>query len=141
LLAHVIFSTKDREPLIEPEMGRRLFAYMGGVVPEMKGSALIMNGVVDHVHLLVNLPAKVALADLMRVVKANSSRWVHEELRRPFAWQTGYGAFSVSQSNVDEVTQYIAGQEAHHRRLTFQEEFVAFLKRHGIAYDEKYIWE
>jgi putative NIF3 family GTP cyclohydrolase 1 type 2 len=83
------------------------------------------------------------MADVLRVLKTNSSRWVHEQWpeRRAFAWQTGYGAFSVSQSNRQEVERYIAGQEDHHRHVSFQEEFVAFLKRHGIAYDERYVWE
>jgi putative transposase len=126
LLAHVIFSTKDRRPLLDAEVRGRVFAYMGGVVRELKGAALAINGPDDHVHLLLALPANVAVADAVRVVKANASRWVHETWprRKDFAWQSGYGAFSVSRSNVEEVERYIAGQEEHHRHLSFQEEYL-----------------
>ena len=101
------------------------------------------DGPADHGHLLLALPASVSVADAMRVVKTNSSRWVHEQWpqRRSFAWQTGYGAFSVSRSNVEEVDRYIANQEEHHRHVSFREEFLAFLKRHGVAYDPRYVWE
>jgi putative transposase len=89
------------------------------------------------------VPTTVCVADALRVLKANSSRWVHETWseRRSFAWQTGYAAFSVSQSNLDQVCAYVASQAEHHQRMTFQDELVAFLKRHGIEYDERYIWE
>ena len=143
LLCHVIFSTKDRLPQIDADLRPRLMAYLGGIVRELHAAPLIANGPDDHVHLLVGLPATLAVADLVRVVKANAWRWVHEQwpARKAFAWQTGYGAFSVSQSSAEAVRQYIAGQEEHHRHVSFQEEFVAFLKRHGIAYDDRYIWE
>jgi putative transposase len=143
LLTHVIFSTKDRCGFIAADLGRLLFPYMGGIIRELNGTALAINGLTDHVHLLLALPPNLALSEAMRVLKTNSSRWVHEQWpqRRAFAWQTGYGAFSVSQSNADQVCAYIASQEEHHRRVSFQEEFLAFLKRHGIAYDERYIWE
>ena len=143
LLTHVIFSTKDRQPHLDAEIRGRVFAYMGGVVRELKGAALAINGPDDHVHLLLGLPASVAVAEAVRVVKTNTSRWTHETWpqRQSFAWQSGYGAFSVSRSNVEEVERYIAGQEEHHRHVSFQEEYLAFLKRHGIAYDERYVWE
>jgi REP element-mobilizing transposase RayT len=97
----------------------------------------------DHVHLLVSVSKERALSDLLRTLKANSSRWIHETYpdRRGFAWQAGYGAFSVSNSGLDPVRGYIASQAEHHRRHTFQEEFVLFLQRHGIAFDERYLWE
>ena len=109
----------------------------------MDGVALTINGVEDHVHMLLSLPPMVAIAEAMRVVKANSSKWVHEKWpqRAAFAWQTGYGAFSVSQSQAESVKKYISEQEQHHKHTTFQEEFIAFLTRHGIAYDERYIWQ
>jgi len=112
-------------------------------VRELGGKLLAANGTADHVHLLMRLPPRLALADAVRVVKTNSSRWVHQSraLRRRFQWQAGYGAFSVSQSNVPEVVRYIRNQEQHHRRESFREELLAFLKRHGIEYDERYIWE
>ena len=143
LLVHVIFSTKGRTPSLDDELRPRLFAYMGGIIRELGGVPLIVNGVADHLHELLSLPPTVALADMMRTQKANSSKWVHEQWprREAFAWQAGYGAFSVSQSNLEAVRTYIANQEEHHQRVTFQEEFLAFLKRHGIAYDERYIWE
>lgn len=143
LLTHVIFSTKDREPFMNEDVRPRIFAYMGGVVREIGGTALRINGPSDHTHLLLALPATVAIAEAMRLVKTNSSKWIHETFPRlsAFAWQHGYGAFSVSQSNVGAVEAYIDKQEEHHRTMTFQEEFVAFLKRHGISYDPKYIWE
>ena len=119
-----------------------LFAYLGGIVREMKGKALIINGMADHAHMLVELPPAVPVAELMRVTKTNSSRWTHET--RPghsgFAGQTGYAAFSVSRSNAPAVSRYIAEQEKHHRKRTFQEELILFLKKHGIEYDERYLW-
>jgi putative transposase len=141
LLTHIIFSTKDRTPFIETDLRGELHAYMGGIVREMKGTAVIINGTSDHVHSLVCLPPSLPLSDAMRVLKTNSSRWLHEEkgLAR-FGWQTGFGAFSVSPSNVQAVSAYIAHQEEHHRKVTFQEEFVSFLKKHGIRYDEQYLW-
>ena len=143
LLTHIIFSTKDRQPWLTEHVRPRLFPYMGGIVRELHGSAIIINGPTDHVHMLCALPATAALADVMRVVKANSSKWMHETFpsRASFAWQTGYGGFSVSESNAPQVEEYIANQEEHHRRVTFQEEFMVFLKRHGIEYDQRYVWE
>ena len=143
LLTHAIFSTKDRAPSLNVELTEQLFPYMIGILRELKAKTLAINGVEDHVHLLFALPPSLSVADTMRVLKTNSSRWVHETwaTRRAFGWQTGYGAFSVSQSNIVSVIVYIRGQEEHHRRATFQEEFIVFLKKHGIEYDERYIWE
>lgn len=142
LLYHCVFSTKDRQPLITPDLGPNLHAYVGGIIRSLDGTAILINGVADHVHMLIALPATVAIAEAMRVVKANSSKWVHEDRRVPaFAWQHGYGAFTVSKSNVEAVSKYIAEQEEHHRKVTFQDEFVAFLKRHGVEYDERWIWK
>src|SRR5713101_9950227 len=100
LLVHVIFSTKNRQPDLSPDLASRLFPYMGGIVKELKGAALIINGPADHVHLLLSIPATASIADMLRVVKTNSSRWVHEQFpaRRGFGWQAGYGAFTVSDS-------------------------------------------
>ena len=139
VLLHFIFSTRERRPLIKPEFRDDLFAYVGGIVREMNGTALIVNGTVDHVHMLVRIRAMQSPAEIARVVKANSSRWIRE--REPnFAWQTGYGVFSVSESNVPAVIRYIAIQEEHHRRHSFQDEFRAFLKKNGIVVDDKYLW-
>lgn len=116
---------------------------MAGIVKNIGGKALLINGMPDHVHLLVSLPATLSITDAVRLIKTNSSRWVHQtwQTRRSFAWQTGYGAFSVSLSNKDAVYKYIAKQEWHHRKKSFQEEFLDFLKKHGIEYDERYVWD
>jgi REP element-mobilizing transposase RayT len=142
LLVHVVFSTKDRAPDLSPELASRLFPYMGGIIKELHGAPLIINGPADHVHLLLSIPAKTSTADLMRVLKTNSSRWVHEQFpeRKRFAWQAGYGAFTVSGSRSDDVRNYIASQQERHQRVSFQEEFLALLKKHGLEYDASDIW-
>lgn len=141
LVIHLIFSTKGRQTLRTPEIRTDLFAYLGGIIREMHGTALIINGTGDHVHMLIRIRPVQAAAEVARVVKTNSSRWVREKWNAHFSWQTGYGAFSVSESNVPAVSRYIATQDEHHKKLTFQQEYVAFLKRNKIAYDERYIWD
>jgi putative transposase len=138
LLVHVAFSTKGRRAYIDNQIKSELCAYMGGIVRNLHGTALIINGTANHVHMLFRLPADRSLAELVRTVKANSSRWLHERWpeMKLFSWQSGYGAFSVSESNVTAVTEYIANQEEHHRKRSFQEEFISFLKKNGMAYDE-----
>jgi putative transposase len=143
LHAHIIFSTKKREPLITAEFAPRLFEYIGGIC-RGEGNALVgAGGTADHVHLLVSFGKQACASDLVRDVKSNSSGWIHQQFPqlRGFAWQAGYGAFAVSFSQIDQVRGYLARQEEHHRVHSFQEEFLAFLKRHRIAYDERYIWE
>ena len=142
LLTHVVFSTKDRMRFMDAQIRPDLFAYMGGIVREMQCTARVINGPEDHVHMLISLGADVAIAECLRVVKTNSSRWVHEKFgnHRNFAWQAGYGAFSVSASNEKQVIKYIRDQERHHRRMTFREEFMALLRNHGVAFDERYLW-
>jgi putative transposase len=120
---------------------RRLHAYMGGIVNDLGGIPETIGGVEDHVHLLVGLRATHCLADVLREIKASSSRWVHEELNNHlFSWQEGYGAFTVSASQLGAVKNYIANQEEHHRKKTFQEEYLEFLIQSGVEYDEKYLW-
>ena len=137
LLTHVIFSTKDREPLVTASLHDDLLAYLGGIVRQLGGALRAANARADHVHLLCSLPPTVATADALRVVKTNSSRCVHRGRHYTgFDWQTGYGAFSVSQSLAPAVVQYIRDQEKHHCCVTFQEEFIAFLRKNDIAYDE-----
>jgi REP element-mobilizing transposase RayT len=142
LLVHVIFSIKDRTPALSPSLADRLFPYMGGIIKERNAVALIINGPADHVHLLVSLPTTESIAELTRVVKTNSSRWVHEQFpaQKQFGWQAGYAAFTVSGSRAADVTDYIAVQQEHHRRVSFQEEFLTFLRKNGIGYDERDIW-
>jgi putative transposase len=140
LLTHIIFSTKERLPLIDDKMKPRLHAYMGGIVREIGGVALIVGGINDHVHLLISLPPTLALSDVMRVVKTNSSRWMHEQNRPKFQWQSGFGAFSVSSANIEKVKKYIANQENHHQKQSFREEFIDFLNRSNMDFDEKFLW-
>jgi REP element-mobilizing transposase RayT len=139
---HVVFSTKDRQPQIDPAWAERLYGYIGGIIHHTGGTLLQAGGVSDHVHLLCSLSQRTALADVMRDIKANASRWIHETFpdHAAFSWQNGYGAFSVSHSAIESVTQYIANQAEHHRKMTFQEEFIALLKRHNIEFDSEYIW-
>ena len=116
---------------------------MGGIIRDEKGILLAAGGMPDHVHLVAKLPPTIAVSDMLWLIKTNSSRWVHETFPalRHFAWQTGYGAFGVSYSDLDRVKQYISNQQEHHRVRTFKEEFLALLKRHHIEYDERYIWD
>ena len=124
---HIVFSTKDRAPFIVAAWRERLHAYLGGVMRNLDGVPEAVGGVADHVHLLVGLRATACLADVVRDVKAVSSRWVHEEIgERDFAWQEGYGAFTVAPTQRGEVCNYIARQEEHHRKRTFQEEYIEF---------------
>lgn len=143
LTYHVVFSTKYRRNWILPSFQERLYEYIGGVIRAEQGVLLEIGGVADHVHLLAGFPPTVALSDRVRTIKTNASRWLNElpERRFKFAWQTGYGAFTVSQSQVGAVRQYIQGQEEHHRRMSFQDEFLALLKRHGVQFDPKYVFE
>ncbi len=138
---HLIFSTKDRQCLIADDWRDRLHAYLGGAVRACGGIAESVGGTADHVHLLVGLRATHRLADVLREIKASSSEWIHQNIRvSAFAWQEGYGAFTVSASQVAAVKIYIARQEEHHRRRTFQEEYLEFLRQSGIEFDEKYLW-
>ena len=141
LLTHLVFSTKNREPLIVPDLKAELHAYLGGLTRELKGKAYSIGGYDDHVHMLVNLPPVVSISDALRFMKSNSSGWIHDKWpQKPFAWQPGYGAFSVSKSNVSQVCQYIANQEDHHRRISFEQEFIKFLRRHELPFDDPHIW-
>jgi putative transposase len=143
MLAHFVWSTKGREPLILPSWRDDLYGYIGGILRNKKATLLEIGGMPDHIHLLVALPSTLSLAEAVNVVKSNSSKWVHENIEqgKGFGWQERYGAFSVSKSAEGRVRNYIAGQEEHHRRRPFKEEFVELLKRHGIEYDERYIWD
>ncbi len=136
LLTHVVFSTHRRAPLLTGDIRGEMHAYLGGIVRELRGSALMVGGTENHVHMLVKLPCDVAIADCMRVVKTNSSRWIHGKWRerRDFAWQTGYGAFSVSESSRARVMEYIRQQEEHHRKMTFEEELISF----RLKYDARF---
>ena len=141
LLVHIVFSTHGHLPLITSAIKDELFAYMGGLLKELKGKPIIINGMNDHVHLLILLPPNVSASDAMRFVKANSSRWVSEKFETKFAWQRGFGAFSVSRPNVDAVAKYIKNQEEHHKGFDFKTEFVSLLDKNDVEYDERYLWD
>jgi putative transposase len=141
ILLHLIFSTEQRRPLIKPAFQNKLFAYLGGIIREMRDTALIINGMPDHVHMLIRARPAQSAAQIARTVKTNSTRWLHENGQQNFAWQTGYGVFSVSESNVTAVKKYIADQQEHHKKHSFHEEFIAFLKKNNVSYDEKYLWD
>jgi REP-associated tyrosine transposase len=140
---HFIFSTKNRQPFITPDLEPRLFEYIGGTLRANKSVLLAAGGMRDHLHLLVGLSKELSVSEVMRIVKAESSKWIHEKIAGLdlFAWQAGYGAFTVSYSNINAVKLYFANQKDHHRTTTFKEEFVEFLVRHEIDYDEGYLWE
>ncbi len=140
---HLIWSTKHREPLLTDEVRDRLFAYIGGILRNHNGVLLAAGGMPDHVHLLADISKQQAVADAACIIKSTSSAWIHETFAdlRGFAWQTGYGAFTVSYSGVPAVKQYLAHQAEHHRVRSFQEEFLEFLQRHEVEYDERYLWE
>jgi putative transposase len=142
LLYHVVFSTKGRRPLIKPPFSEELYKYIGGIIRGERGVLLEIGGIDDHVHLVAKFRADISVADMVRDIKANSSKWAHERKTRiaRFGWQTGYGAFSVSQSQLEKVRGYVRRQATHHRRISYQEEFVRLLQKHGIEYDERYLW-
>jgi putative transposase len=138
---HLVFSTKDREPWFPPSLRPRIHEYLGGVIRGIGGVAHAVGGTGDHVHIAASLRATHCLADVMRDVKSDSSRWIHEELQLAgFSWQDGYGAFTFAVRDLASVQAYIFGQEEHHRVKTFQEEYVDMLKRGMAAYDERYLW-
>ena len=139
---HVVFSTKDREPWLGSDIQEQVWAYLGGIARANQLKPLFIGGVEDHVHLLLGIPPTMALCEALKRIKGGSSGWIKENFSgcRGFGWQDGYGAFTVSKSQEDEVREYIGTQRDHHRKRSFQEEYRALLDRHGIQYDERYLW-
>ena len=129
--------------MIAPERMPRLGEYVGGIIRELGGQMLAANGPADHMHIVTILNQKLALMDVLKTIKANSSGWVHETFpdMQDFAWQDGYAAFTVSHSATEQVVEYVRRQAEHHRKMSFQEELIELLKRHGVEYDERYIWK
>jgi len=143
LFVHLIFSTKNREPFVTPEIGTELYPYATTVFQELNCPAIAVSGVADHIHCLFMLARTVPVCDVVEEVKKSTSKWIKTKGDRydSFYWQAGYGAFSVGQSHVESVRKYIAGQEERHRTQSFQDEYRAFLKKYQVAYDERYVWD
>ena len=143
LTYHIVFGTKYRRNTIRDEFVERLYEYVGGIIRANKGHLIEIGGVADHIHILANLSPAHAVSDSIRDIKANSAKWVNEtlDLLDRFEWQKGYGAFSVSYSHVELVEQYIRKQKDHHRTRSFEEEYIAFLERHNIAFERKWLFE
>jgi len=141
-MVHVVFSTKDRQPLITPEVEPELYAYMGGTAKNLESRCLAAGGTENHVHLLVSQSKKVALCHLMEEVKKSSSKWIKTKAStfQTFSWQDGYGAFTIGESQVEALKLYIGGQKERHKRQTFEEEFMLLLKKYHVQYDERYLW-
>jgi REP element-mobilizing transposase RayT len=141
LLYHLVFSTKKRLPMITDAIEAELYKYKGGIVRGEGGILLEIGGMPDHIHLLVKLKPTIAISDMLRLLKANSSKWVNEEKLkyRKFGWQDGYAAFTVSRSQADKVTKYIRNQKQHHRKKDFKTEFVELLERHEVEYEKRYL--
>jgi len=141
LYYHLVFSTKERAPFIHPSWQERLHGYLGGIVRDLGGIPTEINGVRDHVHLLVSLKPTHAVSDVLRQLKTGSSEWVHNEIKQhEFSWQDGYSAFTVSPTQISGVRKYIRTQADHHKKKTFKEEYLELLKKSGVAFDEKYLW-
>ncbi len=140
---HIVFSTKQRYPFIEPNIERQLHAYMADTIKRAGGHSHLINGTSDHVHLLSSLPRTMTVAKYIEDIKRNSSRWIKNKSveYKKFSWQNGYGVFSVSRSRLESVRRYIAGQKEHHQTVTFKDEFLAFLEKYGVQYDPQYLWD
>jgi putative transposase len=137
---HVVYATKDRAPLITRELKPELHKYLGGTVKGLNGVPLEIGGVADHVHLLVRLQPVIAVAEFVKKLKTGSSSWANKRTNGRFAWQPRYGAFTVSESQVEKVREYIRNQEEHHSRVSFEDEFKMLLRAHQIDFTDEYLW-
>jgi len=139
---HVVFSTKNREPWLTADIEQRVWEYIGGIARKHRMTALQVGGVDDHIHALVTAPATIAPSQIAQYLKGDSSNWMHREfpVLRNFGWQDGYGAFTVSKSGIPDLIRYIQNQRDHHSVMTFQEKYLRLLKKHGVEYDERYLW-
>jgi len=143
ILVHIVFSTKNREPLLSDNIHDELHAYIGGIVENRCGTLLIAGSVADHIHLFLSHPRTISPSDLVRDIKSVSSQWMKEKMPREndFAWQTGYGMFSISPSHGMALEKYIARQPEHHLKETFQDEYRRLMKKYRIEYEERYLWD
>ncbi len=142
LFYHVVFSTKDRAPYIKPEIEKRVWSFIGGIARKHKMTAIQVGGIDDHIHALVLAPPTLAKSEIAQYLKDESSKWMHETFPNlsEFAWQKGYGAFTVNKAAVEGVVEYILNQREHHKTRTFQEEYLLLLEKHEISYDPRYLW-
>jgi putative transposase len=140
---HLVFSTKNRERWIYPEIEERVWSYLAGIAKQNKMTPIQIGGVEDHVHVLLGASPTLAPSKIAQLVKGGTSAWIHDTFpdMKAFAWQDGFGGFTVSRSNVESVADYIRGQREHHQSRTFQDEYLALLQKHGVSYDEKYLWD
>ena len=143
LYVHVVFSTKNRTNLISPEIETELFAYIGGILNNNDSKLIAANGTQNHIHLLISLSKNVVFSKLIGSVKRDSSKWIKTKSAEfhNFQWQDGYGAFSVGQTQIEDVKKYIAGQKAKHNKQSFEDELRGFLNKYNVSFDEKYIWD
>lgn len=143
VILHIIFSTKNREPWLESKVRPRMHAYLATICRDLGGELERVGGVADHVHIITTLPRTFSQAEIVETLKTNSSKWIKalDAQYRGFFWQRGYGAFSVSPSHLDGVLQYIETQQEHHRTRAFQEEYRELLRKHGVQFDERYVWD
>ena len=143
VVLHIIFSTKNREPWLDSGVRPRIHGYLATICRDLGAALVHVGGVADHVHIVTTLPRTVSQAQIVEQIKKTSSKWIKElnARYRSFFWQRGYGVFSVSPSQLDSVLKYIEGQQEHHRTRTFQEEYRALLRRHGVDFDERYVWD
>jgi REP element-mobilizing transposase RayT len=143
VLIHLVYSTKNRESFIHEPIQPDLYAYLGTVFKSLKSPAIVIGGTSDHIHCLFNLSRTISIAEVAEGTKTDSSQWIKKKDRslRSFSWQKGYGAFSVSQSNVEKVKKYIQNQKEHHANYSFQDEFRSLLRKYKVEYDERYVWD
>jgi putative transposase len=141
LVVHLVFSTKNRVPFVREDQLPKLFTYLGGSLRDLDSDSLCIGGRPDHVHILFRLSRNHPISKIVEELKKQSSKWAKSAIRPEFYWQAGYGAFSVSSSNISAVKEYIQNQEEHHRKRTFQDEYRLLLEKHGLGWDERYVWD
>ncbi len=143
LYYHIVFSTKHRKPFITEAIEPELYKYMGGIIRNIEGTSIEINGTTDHIHILTIIPPKISISDALRPIKAGSSKWIHDSQPTlpSFAWQDGYAAFTVSASQVESVRNYIRNQKSHHQSSDYKTELISLLDKHGVEYDDRYLWD
>ena len=141
LVHHIVFSTKMRMNLIQPEIEEELYPYIGGIINGEKGTLLNIGGIENHIHILAKFHPAITVSTMLQKIKGNSSTWLQHKKGIPFEWQRGYGAFSVSESIIPKVAKYIINQKEHHKQLSFEEELIKILQKNKISYNEKYLWD